>query len=125
MKKLLLSSLFLMLSLASFSQTFVKKYTDVINEKNGVLGDWEKIQLTVVFNEKETGDIVFYYSNGNSKRFHQIGDVKEDKTKSGSPYQLITCIDNKDGAQVALQLFDNETLRVLIADGYYAEFHKQ
>jgi len=124
MKKLFLSTLFLILSVTSFSQTFVKKYTDVINEKNGVLGDWEKISLTVVFNEKETGDIVFYYANGNSKRFHQIGDVREDKTKSGSPYQILTCIDNADGTKIALQLFDNETLRVLIADGYYAEFHK-
>jgi len=124
MKKLFLSALFFTISVTSFSQTFVKKYTDVINRKNGVLGEWEKIQLTVVFNEKETGDIVFYYSNGNSKRFHQIGDVKKDKTKLGSDYQIINCIDNTDGTEIALQLFNDSTLRVLIDDGYYAEFHK-
>lgn len=124
MKKLFLSALFFTISVTSFSQTFVKKYTDVINLKNGVLGEWEKTSLTVVFNEKETGDIVFYYSNGNSKRFHQLGDVREDKTKAGMAYQIITCIDSYDGSQISIQLFNEETLRILIADGYYVEFHK-
>jgi hypothetical protein len=125
MKKLILSVLFLMLSLASFSQTFVKKYTSAIAEKAGVLGEWQDVSVTVVFNEQKTGDIVFYYSNGNTKRFHQIGDVETNKTKSGEGYQIIYCIDNTDGNNVAIQLFDdNETLRILISKGYFVEFHK-
>jgi hypothetical protein len=125
MKKLILSVLFLMLSLASFSQTFVKKYTSAIAEKAGVLGEWQDVSVTVVFNEQKTGDIVFYYSNGNTKRFHQIGDVENNKTKSGEGYQIIYCIDNTDGNNVAIQLFDdNETLRILISKGYFVEFHK-
>ena len=114
-----------MLSLASFSQTFVKKYTSAIAEKAGVLGEWQDVSVTVVFNEQKTGDIVFYYSNGNTKRFHQIGDVETNKTKSGEGYQIIYCIDNTDGNNVAIQLFDdNETLRILISKGYFVEFHK-
>lgn len=125
MKKLILSVLFLMLSLASFSQTFVKKYTSAIAEKAGVLGEWQEVSVTVVFNEQKTGDIVFYYSNGNTKRFHQIGDVETNKTKNGEGYQIIYCIDNADGNNVAIQLFDDdETLRVLISKGYFVEFHK-
>lgn len=125
MKKLFLSALLLMLSVVSFSQTFVNKYNSVIGEKAGVMGKWETISITVVFNEKDTGDIVFYYANGNVKRFHQVGDVTKDKTKSGDSYQIIICIDDEDGKKVALQLFDEDsTLRILISDGYYAEFHK-
>jgi hypothetical protein len=125
MKKLILSILFLTFSLTSFSQTFVKKYTSVISKKAGILGDWKDISLTVVFNEKETGDIVFYYTDGSTKRFHQFGDVIEGKTDSGEDYQVITCIDNEDGTKVLIQLFDNDTaLRVLISDGYSVEFHK-
>jgi hypothetical protein len=125
MKKLILSVLFLMISGVSFSQTFVKKYTSVIAEKAGVLGKWETTSITVVFNEKNTGDIVFYYTGGTSKRFHQVGDVTEDKTKSGAGYQIIMCIDNQDGNKVAIQLFDDDsTLRILISDGYFVEFHR-
>ena len=72
MKKLILSLLFLMLSVASFSQTFVKKYTSAIAEKAGVLGEWQDISITVVFNEQKTGDIVFYYPNATTKRFHLL-----------------------------------------------------
>jgi hypothetical protein len=125
MKKLILSVLFLMLSLASFSQTFVKKYTLAIAEKAGVLGEWQDVSVTVVFNEQKTNDIVFYYTNSSTKRFHQVGDVTEDKTKSGEGYQFITCIDDEDGNKVAIQLFnDDSVLRILISDGYYVEFHK-
>ena len=125
MKKLILSVLFLMLSLASFSQTFVKKYTSAIAEKAGVLGEWKDISITVVFNEQKTGDIVFYYPNGTTKRFHQIGDVETNKTTSGEGYQIIYCIDNSDGKDVAIQLFDsNQTLRILLSKGYFVEFHK-
>ena len=125
MKKLFLSVLFLMFSVASFSQTFVKKYTSVIAKKAGVVGEWQDTSLTVVFNEKGTGDIVFYYTNASVKRFHQVGDVKEDKTNSGEGYQLIMCIDDEDGTKVGVQLFDDDTtLRVLISEGYMVEFHK-
>ena len=125
MKKLFLSLLFMMLSVASFSQVFVKKYTSVISEKAGVLGDWEDTSVTVVFNEKETGNIVFYYTDGATKRLHQIGDVTKDKTKLGETYQIISCIDDKDGSEVAVQLFDDDTaLRVLFGKGYFVEFHR-
>lgn len=125
MKKLFLLLLFTMFSLTSFSQTFVKKFTSAIAQKAGVFGDWEKVSLTVVFNEEETEDIVFYYSNGTTKRFHQIGDVEINTTKSGQGYQIIYCIDNSDGNDVAIQLFDDsKTLRILISKGYFVEFHR-
>jgi hypothetical protein len=125
MKKLILSVLFMSLSVASFSQTFVEKYTTSISKKEGVFGEWKNTNVTVVFNEKETGDIVFYYDIGTSKRFHQIGDVSKDITKSKETYQIIMAIDSEDGTKVAIQLFDDDTtLRILIAEGYFVEFHK-
>lgn len=125
MKKLFLSVLFFMLSVASFSQTFVKKYNSLIAEKAGVMGEWQNTSMTVVFNESVTGDIVFYYNDGTVKRFHQIGNVEENKTNSGQGYQIITCVDNQDGKQIAIQLFDDDTtLRILIAKGYFVEFHR-
>ena len=125
MKKLFLSGLVLMLSVASFSQTFVKKYNTLITEKAGVMGEWQDTSMTVVFNESVTGDIVFYYNDGTVKRFHQIGNVEENKTVTGQGYQIITCIDNQDGKQIAIQLFDDDTaLRILIAKGYFVEFHR-
>lgn len=125
MKKLFLSVLFLMISLVSFSQTFVEKYNSAISKKADVFGDWQDVSLTVVFNEKETGDIVFYYSNGTTRRFHRIGEVEKGKTTSGESYQIISCIDNEDGVELALQLFDNtSTLRLILEKGYFIEFHK-
>jgi hypothetical protein len=125
MKKLFLLLLFLMFTLTSFSQTFVKKYTSVITKNNGVLSEWKETSLTVVFNEKETSDIVFYYSDGTSKRFHQISGVNEDKTRSGEGYQIIECLDDKDGYKVAIQLFDDDsTLRIILGSGSFVEFHK-
>jgi hypothetical protein len=125
MKKLILSVLLLSLSIASFSQTFVKKYTSVITEKDGVMGEWKDASLTVVFNETNTDDIVFYYSDGSVKRFHQVGDVKEDKTNSGDGYQIIMCIEDENGKKVAVQLFDDDkTLRIIVAEGFFVEFHR-
>jgi hypothetical protein len=124
MKKLLLGAL-LLLSMSMFSQTetFVKKYTSYISESNGVMQPWVQSGVTVVFNANNTNDIVFYYPNDTKRTVHQVGNVKEDKTKGGDKYQIITCIDD-EGAELAIQLFDSgEALRILIADGYYVEFH--
>lgn len=125
MKKLILIATFFLVSGICFAQTFVKKYTSVISEISGVVGDWKDISLTVVFNEQETGDIVFYYSDGYKRRFHQVSSVTEDKTNSGQGYQIIICIDSEDATKVALQLFDSDTvLRVLISKDTYVEFHR-
>ena len=114
-----------MLSAVSFSQTFVKKYTSFICEEADVLGEWKETALTVVFNEAETGDIVFYYDSGVVKRFRQIGSVNNDKTKANEGYQIIMCVDSDNGRTVAIQLFDDdETLRAIVDKGYYIEFHK-
>ena len=125
MKKLILSVLFLTLSLTSFSQTFVKKYLYYITAKDNVLSEWKETSVTVVFNEKTTNDIVFYYSNGSTNRFHQIGDSTNDKTKSNEPYQIIMCIEDNSGETVGVQLFDDDdTLRVIVDKGFYLEYRK-
>lgn len=124
MKKLLLGAL-LLLSMSMFSQTetFVKKYTSYISESNGVMQPWVQSGVTVVFNANNTNDIVFYYPNDTKRTMHQVGNVREDKTKAGDKYQIITCVDD-EGTELAVQLFDDGTaLRILITEGYYIEFH--
>lgn len=104
-------------------ETFVKKYTSMIAKKDGVLQPWEKTDITVVFNPNGVRDVVIYYSSGTKKVLHQIGSVTEGKTKNNEGYQLVQCVD-QDGTKLGIQLFDDDTcLRILIAEGYYIEFH--
>jgi hypothetical protein len=125
MKKIFFG-LLLLLNTSMFSQeTFVKKYTSFITNNNYVLGKWEKTDVTVVFNPKGIKDIVFYYTNGSIRTFHQVTNTQSGKTKNNDSYQIVECIDDEDGAKVAIQLFDDDTcLRVIIDAGYYIEFHR-
>jgi hypothetical protein len=125
MKKLLLGALILLLSTSAFAQkTFVRKYTSVISVSNDVKGEWEDTDITVVFNANGVTDIVFYYPNGSTRTFHQVTSSEENKTTNGETYQIVECLD-ESGDRVAIQLFDSNTcLRIIIAKGYYVEFHK-
>ena len=123
MKKLLLGALLLLSTLMFSQETFVKKYTSMLSKKEDVLQPWEKVDVTVVFNAKGSKDIVFYYTTGNTRTFHQITDVTEGKTEDGQGYQFVHCVD-QDGTRVGIQLFNDDTcLRILIAKGYMVEFH--
>lgn len=125
MKKLLLIMLFLLSSFICLAQeTFVKKYTSMISVSNGVKGEWQDTDLTVVFNADGVTDIVFYYPNGSTRTFHQITGSTKNTTTNGDPYQIVECLD-QSGDRVAIQLFDDDTcLRVIVAKGYYVEFHR-
>ena len=127
MKKLLIFSLLLLSSFVSFAQdTFIVEYTSCISYKDGVDQGWKDITVTAVFNEKYTGDIVLYYGDGKALRYKKTGQLVKDKTKTlQSKYQYIECIDASDGTNVGIQYFEStETLRVIIAKGWYVEFHK-
>jgi hypothetical protein len=124
MKKLLLGVILLLsVHICTAQETFVKKYTSMISKKQGVLQPWEKADITVVFNPNGVRDIVIYYTNGSSLTLHQITGAEEGKTKGGDGYQIVRCID-EDGSKLAVQLFDDDTcMRILIAEGYFVEFH--
>jgi hypothetical protein len=124
MKKIIIFSL-LLLSITTFSQeTFVKKYTSMVSRKNDVLQPWEKTDVTVVFNPRGVRDIVIYYRNGNKLVLHQISGTTTGTTTAGEDYQMVECI-NEDGERVAVQLFDDDTcMRIIIAEGFTVEFHK-
>ena len=127
MKKLLIFSLLLLSSFVSFAQdTFIVEYTSCISFKDGVDQGWKDITVTAVFNEKYTGDIVLYYGGGKALRYKKTGQLVKDKTKTlQSKYQYIECIDASDGTNVGIQYFEStETLRVIVAKGWYVEFHK-
>lgn len=125
MKKLLLGAMLLLLSFTAMAQnTFVVNYTSCASKKAGEIQPWIDVDVTAVINEKSTGDIVLYYGNGSSIRYKKIGDVETGKTTGGEEFQLIKCVDLESGSDVFVQYFDvNRTLRILIAEGYYVEFH--
>ncbi len=126
MKKLLLILLFFIGISTSYAQdTFIVEYTSCISYKDGVDQGWKDITVTAVFNEKNTSDVVLYYGGGKAIRYKKTGKIVKDQTKSGDKYQFIECIDTSDGTTVGIQYFQsNETLRVIIAKGWYVEFHK-
>jgi len=125
MKKILLGTLLLLSSFICIAQdTFVKKYTSLITINNNVKGEWQSADITVLFNANGVRDIVFYYPNGNTRTFHQIVTMTKNTTTNGDAYQIIECLD-ESGDRVAIQLFEDDTcLRVIVAKGYYVEFHK-
>ena len=124
MKKLLLT-LFLLSSFICIAQeAFAKKYTSLISMSNGVKGEWEKTDITVVFNPGGVTDIMFYYPSGYTRTFHQITSPEKNKTTNGDEYQIVQCLD-ESGNRVAIQLFDDDTcLRVIIDKGWFIEFHR-
>ena len=124
MRKILLGALLLLSMCVSAQDTFVKKYTSMVSKKEGVIQPWEDTDVTVVFNPNHVRDIVIYYRSGKTLTLHQISGATEGKTEGGEGYQIVQCID-QDGARVAVQLFDNDKcMRVIIADGYMVEFHR-
>ena len=91
---------------------------------DNVKGEWQTTDITVLFNPGGVTDIVFYYPNGHTKRFHQISVPEKDKTTNGDAYQIVDCLD-ESGRKVAIQLFDDDTcLRIIVANGWFVEFHK-
>ncbi len=125
MKKLLLLAILLFGTITFAQETFVNKYTWYITKENGILQEEKDAVVTVVFNEKKTKDIVIYYENGNTVRYLSYGGAEKGQTNSGNKYQTIKAIDSVDGVEVLIQLFDEtSTLRIIIAEGWYIEFHK-
>jgi hypothetical protein len=128
MKKLLLGALLLLSSFACIAQensTFVKKYTSMISKEDDVVGEWVYKETTVVFNPEGKSEVKFYFPNGNTYTYYQIGDVTTGVSENGMNYQLIECL-TEEGKTVMLQLYeDDKCLRVLIAKGYLVEFHKE
>ena len=124
MKKITLFALLATTLCFAQSSTFVKKYDSYIIEKDYIKEPRKYGEVTVVFNSNGEQDIVFYYTNGETKTYHQITGVVKGKTSNGDGFQTIDCIDSVTGKRVTLQLFDDDTcLRLFVALGYFIEMH--
>lgn len=122
MKKLLFTILFTTISLSAFAQdTFVEKYTSYSMNTDNVLSEMKPIDVTFVFNEGNTTDIVIY-GLSEVKRFYRTGDIKKGKTTGGYEYQLVDCIQSKTGTLTVIQLFDT-AVRIFIGEDY-VEYQK-
>ena len=126
MKKLLLGALLLLGSFVAMAQdTFVVQYHSLITTRDNVKEPWQDTKMTAVFNEKDSNDLVLYYGEGKIIRYKRTGRVEKNKTNDDAEYQYAEYVDSEDGTNVGIQYFNStETLRVIIADGWYVEFHK-
>lgn len=119
-KNYILLFLFFCITTVNAQDTFVVKYTSLITKIDNKLGEWEKVDLTVVFNEKNTNNVVLYYPN-KTITLYKIGGVETSKTNIGDEYQIIDCVD-EEGNKLSLQLF-SDAMRLLVKGGFI-EFHE-
>ncbi len=125
MKKLLLLTMLLFATMTFAQDTFIVKYTSCITKENFVLQPEKFMNVTVVFNEKNTNDVVLYYDNGAVIRYNTFGGIEKITTKSGFTTQLLKALDSSDGNEVLLQIFEESgTFRIIIAEGWFIEFYK-
>jgi hypothetical protein len=124
MKKLLLLAILLFGTTMFAQDTFIKKYTWYATKEDGVLQPDKELFVTVVFNEKNTNNIVLHYEDGNYIKYVAYGDVEKVVTNNGYNSQVIKALDD-EGKQVLIQLFDDSsTLRIILGEGWYIEFHQ-
>lgn len=125
MKKLLLLAMLLFVTTSFAQETFILKYTSFITKEDNVIQPERFMNVTVVFNEKKTTDVVLYYDSGATIRYNTYGGTEKVTTKSGEKTQTIKALDSADGKEVLLQLFESTgTLRIIIANGWFIEFYK-
>lgn len=125
MKKLLLLSMLLFGTITFAQETFIIKYSYYSSKEKQVFSELKECDVTVVFNEKDTNDIVVYLTNGKIWRYKKVGNVIKDYTfENKEPYQIIDCLDSENGYRVALQFFEKtSTLRIIMGVSYFVEFY--
>lgn len=122
MKKLLFTLLLTATTFVALAQdTFVRKYTTYAINRNDKLSELKALDVTFVFNEGNSTDIVVY-GLSEVKRFYRTGAISKGKTTGGFEYQWVDCIQVSTGNKASIQLFD-EAVRVFIS-GDYVEYQK-
>ena len=122
MKKILFALLFTATTfVANAQETFVYKYTSYVTNINDVVSEMKPTEITFVFNEGTTTDIVVYGLE-EEKRFYRTGEVSKGKTTGGFEYQWVDCVQAKTGYKASIQLFDNAVRIFMKAD--YVEYQK-
>ena len=122
MKKLLLTLLLFFTTIILFAQeTFVYKYTSYVTNINDVVSEMKPTQVTFVFNEGTSTDIVVYGLD-EEKRFYRTGGITEGKTTGGFKYQWVDCIQSNTGYKASIQLFE-DAVRIFMK-GDYVEYQK-
>lgn len=122
MKRILFVLLLIGTSFVSIAQeTFVNKYTSYVTNIKDVISEMKATEVTIVFNEGNTTDIVVYAKSG-AKRFYRTGEVRKGKTNGGYEYQWVDCIQEETGYKASIQLFD-DACRIFF-DADYVEYQK-
>jgi hypothetical protein len=121
MKKILFVLLLTTTFVSIAQETFVYKYTSFVTNINDVVSEMKPTEVTFVFNDGTTTDIVVY-GQGEEKRFYRTGGVTEGKSTGGYEYQWVDCVQAKTGYKASIQLFDN-AVRIFMK-GDYVEYQK-
>ena len=122
MKKLLFVFLLTTTTFVALAQeTFVYKYTSYVTNINDVQSEMKPTEITFVFNDGTSTDIVVY-GQGDEKRFYRTGGITEGKTTGGFKYQWVDCVQAKTGYKASIQLFA-DAVRIFMK-GDYVEYQK-
>jgi len=115
----------LVCSLCASQSTYFKKYTSgSIVENNKTVASWKSSPLTIAFYGSPSNNIVFYYQNGSTKKYHQLTSGDNIKGFDSKDYRIIICNDVELNEQVAIQLYDNDIAIRLILPNGWIEFKK-
>ncbi len=120
MKKFVLISLCLAVSLSVFSQDKFRADYNLIavyEPKTDSWGEWIEVDHTFVINVNSNGDIVHYLPNGESIKYRNVSRVKEGNIpKTKERYQIIKVLTDK-GDPIELQLFDDSSIGLKLIFG--------
>lgn len=119
MKKLL-STLTLLISIATTAQTFTKHYDHFIKKDriNSEISKEKKINLDVIFSGNDKGDIIMYFDSTKAERFYKTSKIFSGTSKDNLTYRYIETL-NEKGEKVVMQLFDNGVFRVHTQDATF------
>lgn len=104
----------------SAQEKFVEKYT-TYSKSTDSKNELHPTNITIVFNEEGTTDIVVYGLE-KAKKFYKVGAIEKGKTKSGYEYQFVPYVDAEDGTKVFFQVFDT-ACRIFVGSEY-VEYQK-
>jgi hypothetical protein len=125
MKKLFFIVLFFVSLTNNAQDLFIRNYNSFINTKNGIKEEEKEVSVVVVFNADGEKKVVFKFATGNVFTLYQIGKLENGKTDGGYEYQGIEVINQKNGEEFYLQLFDKDNvLRLIFDEDNNIEFYK-
>ena len=100
MKKLSLILFFLSLSIVAQEKPFRERYSYSVDNNNVIC---KKLHLIVVFNNKNTNEIIFYFQR-KKLYLYRTSEMVNGKTETGQDYKAFECIERGTNEKFVIQL---------------------